>query len=59
MQHCNYAKTPKVKLIYMKSTINLAKHPIARGKSKHIELKFSFFVRTNDKGEVDIANLQY
>jgi hypothetical protein len=42
-------------LIDNKSAINLAKNPIAHGRSKHIEIRFHYIREQVSKGKLELA----
>jgi len=53
MQEIKVKKSGEVKLFMdNKSTINLAKHPAAHGRSKHIETQFHFLRDQVNKGKL-------
>lgn len=43
-------------LVDNKSTIDLAKHPIAHGRSNHIEIRFHFLRDQVNKDKLELAN---
>lgn len=47
---------PMKLLIDNKSTINLAKHPVAHGRSKHIETRFHFLRDQVNKGKLELEH---
>lgn len=49
-------KKPLVLHIDNKSAINLAKNPVLRGRSKHIEVRFHFLREKVDRGELEVTH---
>ena len=52
--NCEVKKPLKLK-VYNISTINLAKNPIANGRSKHIETRFHFIREQVTKGMIEVV----
>ncbi|CAJ2657666.1 unnamed protein product [Trifolium pratense] len=50
----NLKEDKPLKMLIDKSTIDLAKHPIAHGRSKHLETRFHFLRGQVNKGKLEL-----
>lgn len=59
MQYLNLKEDEKMRLLLdSKSTIDLAKHLVAHGRSKHIETRFHYLRAQGTKEKLELENLQ-